>query len=107
MRDGKVVKVDNKERWLHGIVMFVLLQPVINNFRKVVILEVIHEHGKAFFDMLFNDMLNYKPTFTGTWAANDQQSPERINNIYPAFSYSTFQIITSRKVDGIFVGSKI
>ena len=29
---GKIIKVDNIERWWHGIFMFVLLQPVVNNF---------------------------------------------------------------------------
>ena len=70
MRYRKVIKIDNIEGRFNGIFIFIQLQPVINYLTQVVIFKIIHKHGKAFFNMLFDYMLNNKPTLTGTWAAN-------------------------------------
>ena len=72
------------------LVVFILLQPVVNNLTQVVIFKIIHKHGKAFFNMLFNYMLNNKPAFTGAGAANNQQATKRVDDIYPAFSNPVF-----------------
>ena len=90
MGNRKVIKIDHIERWLHLVVVFVLLQPVVNNVAQIIILKIIHKHGKAFFYVLFDDMLNNKPTLTGTGAANYQQAPKRVDDIYPAFSNLAF-----------------
>jgi hypothetical protein len=57
---------------------------VVGNLCQVIKFEVINKHGKPFFKMLPDDMLNNEIRFTATWRAQDQEGtrPSRRKNDY-------------------------
>ena len=66
MGPAEVIKIDHIESRRFGVLIPVLQELVIGNLCQVIELKIIYKHGKAFFNMLLDDMLNNKPTLTGT-----------------------------------------
>src|SRR5690606_1521251 len=97
------IKVNDVKSRFHSILMPVFQVCVIGMFGQVVKLEIINKYTEPFFDMLRNDMLNNKIGFSTTRRTHYQQSPERINNIDPAFMNASFQVITGRQVNRVFI----
>ena len=92
----RVVKIDDIERWrLLTVALLIVQHMVVCNKCQVGLLVIVYVEPEALFNLLLDEIVDYGIRLARTGSAEDDCSPEWINNIYPP-TVTPFLIIELR-----------
>lgn len=100
---GKVVEIDDVEFGRNRVPVFVFQEVVVSDEGEVIELEIVHKHGKTFFDVLPDDVVDDKVRFAGARRTQYQEPPKGVDDVDPAFAPFTLVVVFCGQVDGVFV----